>query len=279
MVNVMGTSMSWFWGLTLTYGVFVVLLSKAHANSIIQAIKDGSKENIGRGWPTIMYLVLVLLSQTIIGIVSTLQQCGGNTGGQVAWAVAQGMFYWLLVFGVVFGLLTSSRTGPTWRSPFSNGLIGWMFSSSINNDIRALAKKATGQETSGSSAWVDAIAARLSSSTYVTDVQDPSIFDNLGIPWKSVSGKIGPLQKELQNSDTSGTEALIDKLCQRDAIANLIWFGLAGTLSALMYSTTLSNAKCSLSSSEMKKIYEDGVKNQHAAEEADANRKVYNIRD
>lgn len=281
MVNILGKSLKWFWSMTAVYGLLVILLVKTRVNSINTAVKENSTENVGRGWLTTMYFVLVLLSQGIVGISSTMSQCGGNAGVEVVWAVVQGMFYWIVVFGVIVGLLTSSSTGPSWRSPFSNGFVGWMFSSSINTSIKSLAEKATGQKVDKTPPWVDAVAARLSSSTYVTDVRNPGAFEGLGVkpPWKSTKGKIGALQKQLSNTSDREWETLVDILCQRDAVSNLIWFGLAGTLSALMYATTLSTAKCSLSSNELKQVFENAVKNQHEEEEAAANQKVYKVRD
>lgn len=276
-MSVLWNSLITFWVGTLVYAIVAILFigsNQGNANAVIEAVKKGkSGTNPGAGTLTTVYAVITFIGQIICGVMYLNQQCGGNTGAQTAGSLLKGLFYWVVVFGMIVGLLASPSTGPSWRAPFANG---WFFSLfGLKANIAALAPNKKLDDGD-----IYTIASELSAANYVSDIQDPqflkaSLGEDRGNMNTPLVGK-----KDAAGEVASPTwQKLIVSIAKRDALANIVWFTLSGTLASMMYASSLSEAKCELSGEQMKKIYEDGIKNQQAVAKASENKKVYNIRD
>ena len=270
-------SMMVFLGITVVYSVYATVWTPG-AQAIAKALRTPGADGPSNPGSASMwfYVMAVLVGQCLLGVSVLTTQCGGNSSMQDVQTLALGLFYWLIVFVTVAGLLAARSTGASWRAPFANGVLafsGW-------GVPRAVVGLSKGKAPSAQEAYD--IASALSASTYVSDARDPNFMSSDMTPVVRTALSTPLSAAKVAKGETPVAvpwENLVTALVRRDAISNIIWLTLAGALAATMYASVLADSKCSLSADQMKKLYEAGVRNQQKADAEAADQKVYKFRD
>ena len=268
MVDVLWSGWEIFMLLTLAYALVEIVFG-ARAKTVIAAMKEKRTASPSGALNAIIYAIVVILAEAGNAVYAMSMKCQGGGGLSMVKAVGEAMIWWIVVFGVVVGLLSSPKTGPAWRSPFSGGIL-YTIIRSVGKNIKSLTGLKLHQDEEAYR-----VASKLDTSNYIENAYDP----------KFMSGTLTSvgrtaLSAPIKVDDVKAPwEDLVHSIAKRDMIANIIWYVMAGTLATMMYATTLASAKCRMSAKQMKKVYEQSVNDQHIANEEASKQAVYKVRD
>ena len=246
--------------------VYALIELGTRAKAVVTAMKEGKTTSPSGTMNAILYATVVIAAEIGTAVFAMSSKCQGGGGWSTVSAVGEAMIWWFLVFGVIVGLLTSPKTGQAWRSPFSGGGLYFMVRS-VKNTI----KNVTGVDDDKRYK----VASTLDISNYVESANDLKFLPKTLTP----AGRTALSAPSKVDGTPAPWEDLVHAIVKRDVIANIIWYVMAGTLATMMYATTLASAKCRMSPSQMKKIYEQSVEAQHAADKEAKDQKVYKVRD
>jgi hypothetical protein len=266
MIDVLWSGWEIFMVITLVYALVEIVFGM-RAKTVIAAMKEQRTASPSGALNAIIYATVVIVAEIGNAVYAMSTKCQGGGGLSTVKAVGEAMIWWFLVFGVIVGLLSSPKTGQAWRSPFSGGVL-YTLIRSVKNNIKSVTHVKPDED-------IYKVASKLDISNYIENVHDPKFMSGTLTP----AGRTALSAPSKLDGVNAPWEDIVHSIAKRDMIANIIWYVMAGTLATMMYATTLASAKCRMSGKQMKKIYEQSVKDQHAADKEATDQQVYKVRD
>ena len=206
---------------------------------------------------TIIYFVLIFISQFFLNLSLTNQICGFK---QPALAFTTTIFPWTVIFG---SLSVMFMMFPGWKSPFSN-TFGYLAAKvgGIKDAFNAILPSKINN---------NALQAIYEDSSLMINEITPANFDDF---WSKMQTS-GMLSK----SFTPEAKNRLYKLVRmKDIVAEFVWYLLAGVLISSITFSYISNSKCKRSAEYMKQQHEEWKKDADK-DEKKKKEKVYYVRD
>lgn len=250
-----------------TTAIYILLLRWLFVDKLVAAAAAGGTESPSQY--SGMYVLAVFVIQLVLAIINLQSgRCKGSSLLDDIYTLGWAMLPWIAVFGLIANVLGTKSFGSVWRRPFSGGMLYDFWGEEATTGVRDFLECCgKGDETS-----IYKVTSALDLGTYLDTVQEK------GFPSNIVSGcpagaSLNPAcnKKEINRI----TEQIARGVAKRDIWANTVWYLMAGSLSSVMYATAIANAKCELSSEQMKELYESNMKAQEESDTVSKDRKVY----
>ena len=215
-------------------------------------------ESMMKMW-TIIYFLLLVLSQFFINLGLAKDICGSN---QMGLAIQATLVPWLLIFGGINLLLMMF---PSWLSPFSN-TIGYLFAyiTGVNVFFKGILKNITS---------TDKDPKRSDMLTALNNVYDDksllinSMTNDTVEQWWQKMASGGLLNQQLDTGDSGHLNKLKEYVKMKTEVAKFMWYALTGLLTTSVSYNTILNSGCVQSVKEMEKRHNEYVAQEKQIEE------------
>jgi hypothetical protein len=236
----------------------------------INDIKD-EKSSTNTISSSVIYFVLIIISQLFINISNLISKCGGNIQDNLSSAFIFTFLPWFLIFGVVLILL---NLYPSMKLVFSN-IIGYFYISyssnkilnelMINKDIHDKlqndASLATEEEKKKMETTADTIIKLFGNTSLLINEIVPSNFMKY---WNILTPLFKPKFKEDVNKEEleKMKNQLFELIVTKDNIGELCWYIYIGLLVVAITQMKISIASCNKNTKQMTQNYQKYIEEQ-----------------
>jgi len=260
--------------------IYVLFLRSIFIDDWVKAVENGVNA-VDKTEPTQytgMYVLAVIVIQLGIAIINLQSgSCKGSSFLDDVYILGWAMLPWIAIFGLTVNILGSKKFGPSWRRPFSGGVLHDFWGADavigVNTFFSKCCKSAEGDKNA-----LYNVTSALDLGTYLDTVSQPGFLNNV-VSECPVDASFYPTKGGSGNCTPTSIKPIAEQIARgvakRDIWANTIWYIMSGSLSVVMYATAIANAKCELSPDQMKDIYESNMKAQVEIDAESKNKKIY----
>lgn len=214
-----------------------------------------------------IYLLAVMIIQTMININVVSEKCGGSVSDNVGYAGLLTILPWTLIFGVLIIILTIF---PGFKSAFSDVIGYYWVSSSANKIITELLvsqeiqpkidadNKLNPQAKKDMQTTADAIIKICGNSGVLINQMTPQNFDkfwSMLTPLMKPQYQPNPANKQVSADTTQKRNELFNLVQTRDNVGEAMWYVYTGLLVTSIVQLNISSKGCKNNVKTMEENY------------------------